>query len=102
VRKRSRPALTKSASPPSSPALAPLATRPITTITQRHGGEFPAAELARTIDGRDVVAAHGSREMPVWGRRFGQGVTPDTTGEEIARGNISVLIDYLRTIQRGG
>lgn len=72
----------------------------LTRIRSRHDGEFPTAELARFIDGRMEVQAHGSREMPVWGRRFGRRLDPETTAEEVVRGNISVLIDYLRSIQR--
>ena len=44
----------------------------LTHITQRHGGRFPVAEIAAYIDGRTVVLAHGSREMPIWGERFGE------------------------------
>jgi mono/diheme cytochrome c family protein len=71
----------------------------LTLIATRAGGRFPAAEVARYIDGRIDVAAHGSREMPVWGRRFGEDIAEDSTAEEVVRGNISVIVDYLRSIQ---
>ncbi|MGH0036489.1 MAG: c-type cytochrome [Myxococcota bacterium] len=79
-----------------------LRTRPadLAFISKRRGGEFPAAEIARTIDGRVDVSAHGNREMPVWGRRFGEHIESESTAEEVVRGNISVLVDYLRTLQR--
>ena len=46
-----------------------LKTRPadLTTIALRRDGQFPDAEIARFIDGRFEVTAHGTREMPVWG-----------------------------------
>lgn len=41
----------------------------------RHLGDrdrmpLPTGTIARFIDGRQYVAAHGPRDMPVWGRRF--------------------------------
>ena len=48
----------------------------LTGIASRRGGEFPSGEIARYIDGRFEVAAHGSREMPIWGTRFAEGI-PD-------------------------
>jgi hypothetical protein len=43
----------------------------LTRIAQRRGGNFPDAEIAAQIDGRTVVPAHGSRDMPIWGQRWG-------------------------------
>jgi hypothetical protein len=45
------------------------------------------------------VGAHGTREMPVWGRRFSAAYGSDSTAEEVTRGKIGVLIQYLRSIQ---
>ena len=42
----------------------------LTKLTARNGGTFPRTRLARLIDVRDEVDAHGSREMPVWGDWF--------------------------------
>ena len=39
----------------------------LTTLAQRNGGWFPIARVYEVIDGRRLVKAHGSREMPVWG-----------------------------------
>ncbi len=71
----------------------------LTRIAARRNGAFPRAELARFIDGRFAVAAHGTRDMPVWGFQFGKGIQSDSTAEEIVRGNISVLLDFLESIQ---
>jgi hypothetical protein len=43
--------------------------------------------------------AHGSREMPVWGERFGSDVPDPEVGESIARGNVASLVEYLKSIQ---
>jgi len=73
----------------------------LTRIAERRGGVFPDAEIARYIDGREDVVAHGSREMPVWGRVFAEPVAEGSTGEEVVRGQLWVLVEYLRSIQVG-
>ena len=84
------------------PSADALRTRPadLTRIALRRGGTFPAGEIARFIDGRFALAAHGSREMPVWGERFGEAIPETSVAEEITRGRIAVLVEYLRSIQR--
>jgi hypothetical protein len=44
----------------------------LTQIQNRNGGRFPSRELFDIIDGREEVAAHGTREMPVWAKIFKQ------------------------------
>jgi len=72
----------------------------LTAIAARRGGAFPTGEIARVIDGRFDLPAHGSREMPVWGQRFGSDVADPEVGESIGRGNIASLVEYLKSIQR--
>ena len=72
----------------------------LTRITQRHGGHFPDAEIAAQIDGRTVVPAHGSRNMPIWGLRFGEKFGGGEIGEEAVRGHLVILMNYLKSIQR--
>jgi len=71
----------------------------LTHIAARRGGQFPADEIARFIDGRADVEAHGPREMPVWGRVLSRPIAPESTGEEVVRGQLYVLVEYLRSIQ---
>jgi mono/diheme cytochrome c family protein len=73
----------------------------LTRIAERHGGDFAAGEVSRFIDGRFDVPAHGSRDMPVWGERFGQRIPEAGVSEEVTRGKIATLIEYLKSIQRG-
>lgn len=84
------------------PAVKALVKRPadLTAIAARRGGAFPDGEIARFIDGRFELPAHGSREMPVWGQHFGAEVPDPGVGESIARGNIASLVEYLKSIQR--
>jgi len=84
---------------PADPALRPPPAD-LTRIAQRRGGRFPVAEIAAYIDGRTVVSAHGSREMPIWGERFGEMAGGGSVGEEVVRGNLLVLIEYLQSIQQ--
>jgi mono/diheme cytochrome c family protein len=84
------------------PAAASLRARPadLTAIAKRRGGEFPIGKIAQFIDGRFALPAHGSREMPVWGERFGSDVPDSDLGESISRGNIASLVEYLKSIQQ--
>lgn len=42
----------------------------LTTLAKKNGGKYPALKVSSVIRGQDVVAAHGSREMPIWGKLF--------------------------------
>ena len=84
------------------PAAAALRVRPadLTRIAARRGGVFPDAEIATYIDGRFELAAHGTRDMPVWGEQLGATLAPDVHPDEVVRGRIATLVEYLKTIQR--
>ena len=84
---------------PAAPALRPPPAD-LTHIAQRRGGHFPVAEIAAYIDGRTVVPAHGSREMPIWGERFGEIVGRDALGEAVVQSHLWFLIEYLQAIQQ--
>jgi mono/diheme cytochrome c family protein len=83
---------------PVAPALA-TAPADLTRIAARRGGEFPRGEIGRMIDGRFRIDAHGTREMPVWGTRFGEAIADPGLSEEVSRGTIAVLVEYLISIQ---
>jgi mono/diheme cytochrome c family protein len=59
----------------------------LTTLARRNGGYFPVAAVTEIIDGRTLIAAHGTREMPIWGY--------DVT----TRNRIPAIVDYLIRIQ---
>lgn len=71
----------------------------LTRIAARRGGVFPDAEIADRIDGRAEVRAHGGREMPVWGRIFSRRIVEDSTAEEVVRGELWILVEYLKRLQ---
>lgn len=83
------------------PAAGALRSPPadLTRIAARRGGSFPKGEIARFVDGRFAVEAHGTREMPVWGQRLGEQIPEAGVSEEVVRGEIGVVVEYLQTIQ---
>lgn len=79
------------------PVAASLRNRPpdLAGISARRGGQFPEDKLRQIIDGRAGVAAHGAREMPVWGNDLvTAGAAPDAL--------ITRLIAQLRSMQKPG
>jgi len=42
----------------------------LTTLSSKNGGKYPSMKVASIIRGDDAVPAHGSKEMPVWGKLF--------------------------------
>lgn len=79
------------------PAAAAMKTKvpDLTLLSQNRGGQFPDEYVRKTIMGDDSIAAHGSREMPVWGPVFHQ------VEEDVDRGNVRLenLVKYLESIQ---
>jgi mono/diheme cytochrome c family protein len=84
------------------PVAVALLKRPadLTSIAARRDGRFPGGEIGRFIDGRFDLPAHGSREMPVWGRNFSADIPDPEVGDSVARGSIASLVEYLKSIQR--
>ncbi len=83
------------------PAASALRTPPadLTRIAARRSGDFPADEIAAWIDGRLAPPAHGTREMPIWGARLAAGLPPGELTQDLVRGRILTLVEYLRSIQ---
>jgi hypothetical protein len=75
----------------------------LTKIAQSNRGVFPSEKVAEIIDGRATVAAHGMREMPVWGNRYRVSVEAGDNPIDIerrAREQIAALVRYLKSIQK--
>lgn len=72
----------------------------LTRMALRKGGEFPAADVRRTIDGRFERSAHGSRDMPVWGWQL---YNSQSLQDEAERARVDAmlgrLVEYVRSIQ---
>ena len=70
-------------------------------LAKRNGGEFPADEVRKTVDGRDVPGGpHGSRQMPVWGVALYYADTKKPREEQQVREIVDRVVEYLRTTQK--
>jgi hypothetical protein len=68
-------------------------------LGERYGMPLPTGTIARFIDGRQYVAAHGPRDMPVWGRRFYDVWKAKQSSEGDLQVQIRDIMHYLNTIQ---
>jgi mono/diheme cytochrome c family protein len=79
------------------PAAAALRSKvpDLTALAMNNGGEFPTQRVREVIMGDAVVAAHSSREMPIWGPIVHQ------IEADVDRGNVRLdnLVKYLQSIQ---
>jgi len=78
------------------PAATALKRQPadLTQLNKRNNGSFPAIKVGLIIKGDEVMASHGSRDMPIWGKIF-----TDMEGERLATLRIHNLTEYVRTLQ---
>jgi mono/diheme cytochrome c family protein len=83
------------------PAAEAMAQAPtdLTRLAEGSAGVFDAGAVAAYVDGRRTLAAHGSREMPVWGRRFDDRGAEVSEETRLAAGAILLIVEHLRTIQ---
>ena len=82
------------------PVAAELKTPPtdLRVLSLRYGNPLPEDQIARFIDGRADIAAHGPRDMPVWGEQVwkypeGKGPSSQVTSR------VADLVAYLQSIQ---
>ena len=54
---------------PAAPAMKTPPTD-LTQLARNNGGKFPTAHVFQVIRGDAAMAAHGSKDMPVWGPVF--------------------------------
>jgi cytochrome c553 len=77
------------------PAAKALAKAPadLTKISARNKGTYPETQVRRYIQGLDEVAAHGSRDMPMWGSLF------NSLSRDTAELRVAALSDYIKKMQ---
>jgi mono/diheme cytochrome c family protein len=80
------------------PAADALKTPPadLTMLSKKNGGTYPAIKVGSAIRGDAHVAAHGSKEMPVWGKLFWT-ISAGHASEVDQR--IVNLVSYIKTLQ---
>ena len=66
----------------------------LTTIAKR-AGKFSATDVEAVIMGTQVMASHGSRDMPIWGPVFRALATDDG----FMKIRVSNLVNYIKSIQ---
>jgi mono/diheme cytochrome c family protein len=79
------------------PAAAALKKEPpdLTQLARKNGGKFDELRVREVITGSDVVAAHGSRDMPTWGTVFAS----MSNNEGMRRIRINMLVKHIETMQ---
>jgi len=70
----------------------------LTLLGDRYGLPLPKARIAEFVDGRREVRAHGSSDMPVWGKRMNEG-PPSPGADAHTTGTILLILDYLESVQ---
>jgi mono/diheme cytochrome c family protein len=83
---------------PVAPALTHRPTD-LTRLAERNGGVFPREAFIGVISGEQQIAAHGTREMPVWSARFGEHVA-DAAAALYAHRRAQALADWVETLGR--
>jgi mono/diheme cytochrome c family protein len=81
------------------PAAPALKTPPanLTTLSARNSGQFPEDKVIQAIKGGPQIPAHGSAEMPVWGRIFlAMRTSPSDAQVQLRARN---LTEYIKTLQ---
>lgn len=68
----------------------------LSSLSKTNGGKFPSAKVAATLRGEADIAAHGSKEMPVWGKVFWS-MSHGHEGEVQQR--VSNLTKYIESLQ---
>jgi len=76
----------------------------LTQLSKTHGGKYPAKLVYQTIDGRQLVKSHGTREMPVWGTVFrlrenGLGGGPPLSDEQVKE-RIKPIVEFVKSLQQ--
>jgi hypothetical protein len=67
-------------------------------LSRRYGNPLPEDQIARFMDGRADVKAHGTRDMPVWGDEMWQ--YPEGSGNpNQVSDSVAHIIHYLQSIQ---
>lgn len=80
----------------------------LTTLAKRNDDVFPAQRVDDIIDGRQEVAAHGPRAMPVWGRDYRIQVPDIMLGDiqiyglkdAVVHNKLVALVDYFASATR--
>lgn len=68
----------------------------LTMLAKNNNGEFPFGKVYQSVDGRSMVVAHGTTDMPIWGQEMKD---KGLAGETELRGRLVETVMYLQSIQ---
>ena len=82
-----------------------VAPSDLSSLSKKNGGVFPVDRIMKVIDGRTESSAHGSRDMPIWGKRWAVKAAEhyfDAPYDQEAyiRAEALSIVDYLNRIQQ--
>ena len=69
----------------------------LTQIAKQNGGDYPAAEVRKIVDGRQPVDGRGGPDMPVWGDAFKNSETG--FDDEKVDEKIASVVEHLKRLQ---
>jgi mono/diheme cytochrome c family protein len=73
----------------------------LTQLSRNHGGEFPFAEVYRSVDGREMKGSHKRFAMPFWGDYLQKQGAEYTPGSNAAvEQTITAIVRYVEHLQK--
>lgn len=69
----------------------------LTLLAKRNNGKFPYSRVLKSVRGDVAVAAHGSREMPMWGPVFRSMSKGDKAEAEL---RLKTLTSFVASMQQ--
>jgi len=80
------------------PAASALKVPPtnLTLLSKTNGGMYPSAKVRSVLNGTSNLAAHGSKDMPVWGQLFWAMSHGSTADVQLRVQNLTSYIESLQ------
>lgn len=72
----------------------------LTLLAKNAGGKFPTMMVVNIVKGDAPIAAHGQREMPVWGEIIGRPLDTGMYKQDDVDLKILSITTYLKSIQQ--
>lgn len=69
----------------------------LSALATKNGGKYPSMKVTAMLRGEDVLAAHGTKDMPIWGNLFWS--MSEGHQAEVAQ-RVSNLNKYLESLQK--
>jgi len=81
------------------PAASALKVPPtdLTAMAAKSGGKYPSMRVAAILRGEETLAAHGTKDMPIWGNLFW---SMSSGHEPEVQQRVSNLNKYLESLQK--